>query len=827
MSGLRLLDLSSGVLRFNQTFGAFEQNALWEIPASLWDSIAGGTNETDLTTYLQAGLDRVGARQYGGTFLLPPGKYLTQRLLQPNNVLFKATGGGRSVIQASPSIPLGGFTSAVLSEQEIDTGSGARDAVNLGLEGIEFDCSLRPYERWLSDRFNPATAITDPENDYHNSVYAFGSASGVIGNPAYAADDDAVAVAQGLTNGVPVTLATPTVAYPRRLTATATGADVGLICDVVKILNGVQSATTITLVNGTTPVPTAIATFSTLATTSEALIFDEIVSITPRSTSSGNVSFGIAAADIDSLVADGRRNPDHNYLGGAIWYRKVDRLRIRNVIVDGEGGTGITTAGCRDYVIEQCLVKNGGRPDGPNFGIYCASYGNPASPIAGYADDDDGNVINNIVRDWERIGLVLSMTTGGEARGNRLYSVREAGIYATDECNYNGGRTRLIGNRVKGVTASDIVGKGIDVAGGRSYDLIGNLIENTDYEGIDATDVTGLRAKYNTWKDCGLNTLGTTPFGPFGERWSHNRGQAVTAGGSPSANRLCYVRFGNTSSVIDPDNVVIEGNGFDDTGIGQANAIFYPLHQASGNALYHRIAKNHLSSGAQLLPFLNTDANPWTSACPLEITGNRGHVSQGSVPIQVTLDTPTGTAQSGSATTMVLAVGSLQADDYYNGWKITITSGTGVSATEVTITDYVASTNTITVASWPAGSPDNTSVYRIRRTTYTFSPGFRPGSIDVMAFANSTLLRHWVGKTVWKYDQGTFANQAVGQRISTNFTTTRVGQQTNIFAYVTNHDNSIADFSSALSSWLPTGFSISISTQITGVTIEVICHPPH
>jgi len=69
------------------------------------------------------------------------------------------------------------------------------------------------------------------------------------------------------------------------------------------------------------------------------------------------------------------------------------------------------------------------------------------------------------------------------------------------------------------------------------------------------------------------------------------------------------------------------------------------------------------------------------------------------------------TAQSGAATTITLAAGDTQADDYYNDMVIKITGGTG-SGQEKTITDYVNSTKVATVSTWST-NPDNTSTYTI------------------------------------------------------------------------------------------------------------------
>ena len=73
----------------------------------------------------------------------------------------------------------------------------------------------------------------------------------------------------------------------------------------------------------------------------------------------------------------------------------------------------------------------------------------------------------------------------------------------------------------------------------------------------------------------------------------------------------------------------------------------------------------------------------------------------------------TGTAQTGSSTTITLASGESALDDYFNGSQITLTGGTGQSSSAVDITDYNGSTKVATVASWPAGTPDATSTYSI------------------------------------------------------------------------------------------------------------------
>jgi hypothetical protein len=73
------------------------------------------------------------------------------------------------------------------------------------------------------------------------------------------------------------------------------------------------------------------------------------------------------------------------------------------------------------------------------------------------------------------------------------------------------------------------------------------------------------------------------------------------------------------------------------------------------------------------------------------------------------------TAVTGTATSITLAAGDTQADDYYNGMTIKIPTGTGAGQ-EAVITDYANATNIATVASWSIATPDATSVYTIHDT---------------------------------------------------------------------------------------------------------------
>jgi hypothetical protein len=72
----------------------------------------------------------------------------------------------------------------------------------------------------------------------------------------------------------------------------------------------------------------------------------------------------------------------------------------------------------------------------------------------------------------------------------------------------------------------------------------------------------------------------------------------------------------------------------------------------------------------------------------------------------------TGTAQAGVASAITLAAGASATDDFYNGFRLSITGGTG-SGQSALILDYVGSTKVCTVGPAWTTPPDATSVYSI------------------------------------------------------------------------------------------------------------------
>jgi hypothetical protein len=71
----------------------------------------------------------------------------------------------------------------------------------------------------------------------------------------------------------------------------------------------------------------------------------------------------------------------------------------------------------------------------------------------------------------------------------------------------------------------------------------------------------------------------------------------------------------------------------------------------------------------------------------------------------------TGTLQSATATTAVLAAALSYADDIIVGATLVLTGGTGAGQRRI-ITDYVGASDTATVDTWTT-TPDNTSTYNI------------------------------------------------------------------------------------------------------------------
>lgn len=109
-----------------------------------------------------------------------------------------------------------------------------------------------------------------------------------------------------------------------------------------------------------------------------------------------------------------------------------------------------------------------------------------------------------------------------------------------------------------------------------------------------------------------------------------------------------------------------------------------------------------------------------TASLTIDLTNWRAHAGRlikcnSASPIIVTIDDTevTGTAQGGTASTIVLAAGDAASDNDYDWCEIEITSGTG-SGQRRLISLYASTGKTATISAPWTTTPDNTSVYAIR-----------------------------------------------------------------------------------------------------------------
>lgn len=93
----------------------------------------------------------------------------------------------------------------------------------------------------------------------------------------------------------------------------------------------------------------------------------------------------------------------------------------------------------------------------------------------------------------------------------------------------------------------------------------------------------------------------------------------------------------------------------------------------------------------------------------------------------------TGTAQSGGASSITLAVGASATNDYYNNLYVVITGGTG-SGQVRRVSDYNGTTKVVTTAAVWVTPPDNTSTYK-----FAFSDVFVQGALTNQTVINLSL----------------------------------------------------------------------------------------
>lgn len=128
-------------------------------------------------------------------------------------------------------------------------------------------------------------------------------------------------------------------------------------------------------------------------------------------------------------------------------------------------------------------------------------------------------------------------------------------------------------------------------------------------------------------------------------------------------------------------------------------------------------------AGGTATIFLRNDASAtadYYNGCPITLTGGTGSGQVRTISdYEVLIER--GTCQAGSTTTtIVLASGASATDDFYNGYRVETTGGTGANQVN-TITDYVGATRTATVTTWGGATPDGTTTYRLTAQKATVS----------------------------------------------------------------------------------------------------------
>lgn len=129
-----------------------------------------------------------------------------------------------------------------------------------------------------------------------------------------------------------------------------------------------------------------------------------------------------------------------------------------------------------------------------------------------------------------------------------------------------------------------------------------------------------------------------------------------------------------------------------------SNKAKYGISISSTTCVSNIVANNDISNGGVSGNF--SDSGVDTNTGLNSLTGNRDYVT-------------TGTASSGTSSTIVLSLSAATVIDIYNGFTIFIVSGTGVGQDRI-ISDYSGTTRVVTVTLPWSTNPDATSVYEIR-----------------------------------------------------------------------------------------------------------------
>lgn len=620
---------------------------------------AKGDGVADDTESFIKAFDVIEARG-GGTVFVAPGEYRVGVLQWPNNLTWQ--GAGRDVVKivSTSDVPLGPpgwwmFPRELLND-------GTRPAKNIVIEDMTFDDSGRVYPRWLE---NPQTgaAVTDPELDYYASP---GNLTGRIGRPAWGADVDSVCASQtkgsagNLTiNGsgnvtVTVSGGVATLIPIRRITITTSGNNTGRTATVTGTsFDGTVKSVPYALGGaGTTAAPdydTARMDFDGHfhGGAYGSHVFRTVTQVAVDGAITGNISVGNADFDIDALVDElERRNPDGDgtMRGVGLYFIKTENFWLRRLRIQNCETIAVAVAGCDYHGGEDIEWIDCGKPDAAAYALNTGSYLlNAEDPR--FADNENMTWRNLRFKNLQRIAIVGGVSRGyGVFDGVDIDGAREGGIYCAPSPR-RGGKTIMRNVRIKNITVSDIVGKGVDVARADNWSFENITIENTTGEGFDLVDCLDIRIDNPTTINCG-DPNAVYPYGPYSERFALNRGGAVLAGTANSTARCTPYRVGTVTTGL--DNVRITNPHIIDRRDSPDHAVNVISTTGTGNLSVDFHMEGGLIECASTLKsaFWAADNGAWNTNMSVSVRNMLRHASEGAVVVQVEIPdgTPTGSS---------------------------------------------------------------------------------------------------------------------------------------------------------------------------------------
>ncbi len=162
----------------------------------------------------------------------------------------------------------------------------------------------------------------------------------------------------------------------------------------------------------------------------------------------------------------------------------------------------------------------------------------------------------------------------------------------------------------------------------------------------------------------------------------------------------CISNYGGTASTVKPTG---QTSGIVETADNYRWKFMYEVQQAD-------VLKYVTTDWIPVKYLTSDDGNAQWDVQQAAVDGALEHIDVTTAGTGY-VNTHTGTAQAGTATTIQLAQTASGTDDIYNGMTVYISSGTGDGQIK-TITDYVGSTKTATVSTWTT-NPANDSVYEV------------------------------------------------------------------------------------------------------------------